>query len=334
MKHINTNLETKNFFLETKSPIIRKTLDFCKKASLTNSNILLSGESGTGKEVLSRHIHNLGKRKDENFVAVNCSSFSDTLLESELFGHEKGAFTNAYDSKKGKIELADKGTLFLDEIGDTSTSTQIKLLRTLETKEVERIGSNSLKKIDFRLISATNVDLKDAIIKETFREDFFYRVSTIVITVPPLRERMEDLPDFISYFLAKYSAETGIEIHSIEDDVFDFLYEYDYPGNIRELKNIIERMVVFSENGIITRDGLPVMHSYYSPNCAANCKILEKRDKFSEIISFDQFKRNSEKEYLTWVLSQVGGNVAEAARRLEISSRQIFNKINTLGIKK
>lgn len=319
-----------NYLLETKSPVFQKTLEFCTKAASSNTNILLSGESGTGKEILSQYIHRSGNRRDRPFVAVNCSSYADTLLESELFGHEQGAFTGAVSAKKGKLELADGGTLLLDEVGDISLQVQIKLLRVIETKCVERIGSNDKRDIDFRLISATNVNLQDAIERSTFREDFFYRVSTVVITIPPLRQRREDLPALIAFFIRQCSRENRIEIRSMTQEVKDFLYHYSYPGNIRELKNIIERMVVFSSDGIIAEDGIPIMHSYYKTDAT---HTLTKGD-YREIIPFQSFKHESEKAYLTWVLTQTGGNVAEAARQLDMSTRQLFNKIRDLQIKK
>lgn len=320
------------YLLETKSQAYAKTLAFCRKAANSNANILLAGESGTGKEILSQYIHYTGPRSAKPFVAVNCSSYADTLLESELFGHEQGAFTGATSAKKGKLELSNGGTLLLDEVGDISLQTQIKLLRVIETKLVERIGSNDRRHIDFRLVSATNVDLQDAIASARFREDFFYRISTIVIHVPPLRERREDLPALIDYFLRACSRENGIEIHTIAPEAMEFLSRYDYPGNIRELKNIVERMVVFSTDGVITQDGLPVMHSYYRDSHAA--RQVEGLEPFRSLIPFQTFKHNAERAYLTWALAQCGGNVSETARRLQISPRQLHNKIRDLEIKR
>ncbi|MDO4552128.1 MAG: sigma-54 dependent transcriptional regulator [Bacillota bacterium] len=317
------------FFFDSRNPAFRKTLQLCRKAATSSANLLLAGESGTGKEVLAHYVRCTGERRDGPFVAVNCSSYTETLLESELFGHEQGSFTGATTTKQGKLELAEKGIFFLDEVGDISQHTQLKLLRVLETKCVERIGSTQSRKIDFRLISATNVDLRDAIQNGVFREDFFYRISTIVIPIPPLRERPEDLPSLVDFFLKQSSAENNIPIVAMEKEAERFLYEYDYPGNIRELKSIIDRMVIFSEKGVVTRDGIPVMHSYYKDRSETAAE-----SPFSEIVPFQQFKRNSEREYLNWVLGQVGGNVAEAARQLQMSSRQLFNKINDLELKK
>lgn len=321
-----------SYYLKTKNKLFQKTLDFCSKVASSNANILLSGESGVGKEILAKYIHANSQRSLYDFVAVNCSSFTESLLESELFGHEQGSFTGASYSKRGKFEIAHKGTLFLDEIGDMHLQTQVKLLRSIETKQIERIGSNTSHKIDFRLISATHQNLKSSVYNATFREDFFYRISTIVINVPPLRERPEDLSDLIDYFLTQSSKENQKDIKKIEPAVINFLHSYDYPGNIRELKNIIDRMVILSEDGVITEDGLPIMFSFRRLNSGGAPIITSPH--YEKIIPYQEFKRNAEKEYLEWVLSQVGGNVAEASRQLKISNRQLFNKINDLGIQK
>ena len=254
---LNAKKETlkKQFHLETKSPLFRQALDFCERVADSQANVLLTGESGCGKEIASRYIHACGKRSSQNFVAVNCSAFTETLLESELFGHEQGSFTGASKTHTGKFELSNHGTLFLDEIGDLSLTTQIKLLRALETKQIERIGSNTKREIDFQLITATNQDLPEKIRNREFREDFFYRISTIVIKIPALRQRKEDLPELISFFFKKIQKENNITIRGLESAVKDFLFSYDYPGNIRELENLIERIVVTNAGGgAVTRE--------------------------------------------------------------------------------
>lgn len=316
----------KQFHLETKSPVFRQALEFCERVADSHANVLLTGESGCGKEVASRYIHACGRRSSQNFVAVNCSAFTETLLESELFGHEQGSFTGASKTHPGKFELSNHGTLFLDEIGDLSFTTQIKLLRALETKQIERIGSNTTREIDFQLICATNQDLPSKIKNHEFREDFFYRISTIVIKIPALRERREDLPALIDFFFRKLQKENGIAIHTLDNAVKDFLFEYNYPGNIRELRNIIERMVVLSHNGTVTKETLPILY-----NLGASAS--ENQETFSSIIPWKDYKAKTEKEYLSWVLNQLDGNVAEASRRLGISSRQIFNKIREYNIR-
>lgn len=316
------------FFLNTKSPAFAECLKYCEKVANSNSNVLLIGESGTGKEVAAKYIHSCSQRAANKLIAVNCSAFTNTLLESELFGYEQGSFTGASKSKKGKFELAHNGTLFLDEIGDTSLLTQVKLLRIIETKKFERIGSNTPMLIDFRLICATNKDLVENILSDTFREDFFYRISTIAIKIPPLRERKEDLMDMIDFFLKQSCIENRRDITYIEPEVNEFLYNYDYPGNIRELKNTIDRLVVLSENGIIKKDDLPILYDI------GKQKSSLANEEFNSIIPLKDFRKNMESKYLQWVLDETGRNVAEAARRLDISSRQLFNKINEYGLKR
>ena len=293
----------KQFHLETKNPVFRQALDFCERVADSHANVLLTGESGCGKEIASRYIHACGRRSSQNFVAVNCSAFTETLLESELFGHEQGSFTGASKTHTGKFELANHGTLFLDEIGDLSFTTQVKLLRALETKQIERIGSNTTREIDFRLICATNQDLPLKIKNHEFREDFFYRISTIVIRIPALRERREDLPALIDFFFRKLQKENGIVIHTLDNAVKDFLFEYNYPGNIRELRNIIERMVILSRNGTVTEETLPIL--YNIGNAAP-----KNQEIFSSVIPWKEYKTKSEKEYLSLVLNQLDGNVA------------------------
>lgn len=313
------------YYLESKNPAFQKTMEFCERVADSSANILLIGESGSGKEVAAKYIHACSHRPSDAFVAVNCTAYSESLLESELFGHEQGAFTGASRARTGKFELAHHGTLFLDEIGDLSLTIQTKLLRTLETKQIEKIGSNIRKDLDFHLITATNQDLPSLIGEGLFRADFFYRISTIAIHIPSLRERQEDLPDLIAYFLDRTQKENRITIRSIHPKVREFLQNYEYPGNIRELKNIIERMVILSDRGTITEDALPIL-----------CNIGEKEKQADfqeetclpdEILPWKEYKIWSEMAYLKWVLRQCNDNVAEAARRLGISSRQIFNKI-------
>lgn len=326
MANTKKDILKKQFHLETKSPLFRQALDFCERVADSRANVLLTGESGCGKEIASRYIHACGRRSNQNFVAVNCSAFTETLLESELFGHEQGSFTGASKTHTGKFELSNHGTLFLDEIGDLSLTTQIKLLRALETKQIERIGSNTKREIDFQLICATNQDLPLKIKNREFREDFFYRISTIVIRIPALRERKEDLPALIDFFFRKIQKENGIVIHMLDNAVKDFLFEYNYPGNIRELKNIIERMVILSQNGTVTKESLPILYNI-------GVSAAENKVPFSAIIPWKEYKAKSEKKYLGWVLNQLNGNVAEASRRLQISSRQIFNKIQEYDLR-
>lgn len=328
----NENLLS-NFMLKSNNESFNKMLIQCEKVAKSKTNILLIGESGTGKEVAAKYIHMCSSRCNNNFVAVNCSSYTESLLESELFGYEQGSFTGAIKSKQGKFELANNSTLFLDEVGEINMSTQVKLLRVLETKKVERLGSNEEKHIDFKLISATNRDLTSEVMKGNLREDFFYRISSIVIHVPPLRERKEDLDELIKYFLELSQKENDIKINNIDSEAFEFLLNYDYPGNIRELKSIIDRMVVLSTDGIITKDGIPILFNIHKKSQSTlNTSLIS--NKTNSIIPFRNFKEETESEYLQWVLAQTGGNVAEAARKLEISSRQLFNKIRDYNLQK
>ena len=315
------------YFIETKSPSYQRALHNCERVAMSNSNVLLIGESGTGKEVAAQYIHACSHRCDKPFIAVNCSSFTESLLESELFGHEQGAFTGAVRSRTGKFELAQNGTLFIDEVGDINLTTQVKLLRAIESKEIEKIGSNERKQINFRLLTATNKDLSEEVRKNSFREDFFYRISTIVIRIPPLRERKEDLEDMIWFFLKETQEENNIHIHDIDSSVWTFLMNYEYPGNIRELKNTIDRMVVLSEDGIITREGIPLLYNLHKKDSAQSFDT-----DFDDLVTWKEFKSVTEKNYLTRVLNETNGNVSEASKILGISTRQIFNKIAEYSI--
>jgi DNA-binding NtrC family response regulator len=320
-----------NYLLDSNNDEYKKMLHQCEKVAKSKANVLLIGETGSGKEVAAKYIHLCSPRCTSSFLAVNCSAYTETLLESELFGHEQGSFTGAVKSKQGKFELANNGSLFLDEVGDINLTTQVKLLRVLETKKVERLGSNKEKLIDYRLISATNKDLTKEVIDNNFREDFFYRISSIVIHIPPLRKRKEDIELLVKYFLEISQEENEIKINHIEPDVMNFLYTYEYPGNIRELKSIIDRMVVLSSDGIITKNEFPVLFNIHKD--LKEVKIKEEK-AFNKIIPFKDYVKNSEAEYLKWVLNETNGNVAEAARQLNISARQVFNKINEYDIKK
>ena len=308
------------FILKTNNKKFLELLDLAKNAAKSNVNILILGESGVGKDVIANYIHNCSDRKERDFIPVNCCAFSDSLLESELFGHEKGAFTGALDKRIGRFESANNGTLFLDEIGDISLDVQVKLLRVLEKRTVERIGSNEEINVDFRLICATNKNLNNEIRKGNFREDFFYRISTIVLEIPPLRERKEDIEMLIKFFLNQCEKEFNKNIKKIDEKVMSFLMNYNYPGNLREMKNIIRRLVVLTQNGIIT--------SKYLPN---ESSILIE-DDYDEVRPLREIRREFEAEYIEKVLGKCKNNVSEAARRLEISRRQLSNKINEYNI--
>ena len=311
-----------NFLLETKSSKFANALDIAKKAALSNANILILGESGVGKEVFAKYIHKCSERNSQPFVAVNCHTFSDSLLESELFGHEKGAFTGAIERRKGRFEAANEGTILLDEIGDISLSTQVKLLRVLEEKSIERIGSNKSIDVDFRLLCATNKELKEAITEGDFREDLFYRISTITIEIPPLRERKEDLPALIDFFISRFSKDLKKTISEIDDEVMVYLLSYDYPGNVRELKNMLEMLVVLSENGVIK-------YKYVKDKI----ETVVKMENIEEIRPLRDVRKEMEAEYIKYALNLCEGNMNMTSEKLGMSRRQLFNKITEYNIK-
>lgn len=308
----------RNYHLTSNNEKYLKVLSHCEKVAKTNLSILLIGEPGTGKEVLAKYIHVCSPRITNKFITLHCSSYTGNLLDAELFGRDM----------EGKLELANNGTLFLNEVGDIDEATQLKLLKVLDTKKVSRLGGDQERMIDTKIISSTSKDLYTEVKNGTYRDDFFYRISSIVINVPPLRERQEDLDELIHYFLKKSQDEYGIAIDSIDPEAKEFLYNYDYPGNLRELKTVVDRMVVLSVDGRITKDGIPILF-----NIKKEISI-PKTESYKNIISFKEYKKESEANYLQWVLDKTGGNVTEAARKLNMSARQLFNKINEYDLKK
>lgn len=319
LKSMRPNIEC---MVNTKNKKFQKVLDIAEKTSECNINMLIIGESGVGKEVMADYIHQSSDRKNRCIIAVSCHALSENMLESELFGHEKGSFTGAIERRKGRFEAAHGGTLFLDEIGELSLNTQAKLLRAIETKKIERIGSNKSIDVDFRLICATNQDLRQAVSKGTFREDLFFRISAIIIDIPPLRERKEDIVDLVSYFVKKSEKDLKKSIIHIESGVMDFLITYDYPGNIRELKNIIERLVVLSSEGIIKESDLP--EAPKSSGCHKGYGVIKP---------LKEMRKEFETQYIEEVLNRCQQNTSEAATKLNISRRQLFNKMTEYGLK-
>ena len=314
-----------DYMMCTKSKLCQDVLTMASKAAKSDANILILGESGVGKEVIAQYIHKGSNRSKNNFYATNCHTFSDSLLESELFGHEKGSFTGAVGTRIGRFEAAQAGTLFLDEIGDVPLTTQAKLLRAIETKRINRIGSNEEIKVDFRLISATNKNLEKEIKEGRFREDLFYRLSTIVIEIPTLRQRKEDLPSLIQFFMDKAQNSLGFEKIEVDDDVAKFLLHYNYPGNIRELKNMIERLVVLSDNGKINSDSISTL--------IAKSESEELEEFFEGNHSLKDIRREVESKYIQNALKKNLYNVTKTAKDLDISTRHLFNKISEYGIK-
>ncbi len=309
-----------DFVLRTNSKNFEKTLTLVEKVAETDSNVLILGESGVGKEVLARYIHNCSQRSGQVFMPVNCYSFSESLLESELYGHEKGAFTGSKELRRGRFEAATNGTLFLDEVGDIPMTTQTKILRNIENKEIERIGSNKTIRTDFRLITATNKNLQQEIQEKRFRQDLFYRISTVIIEVPPLRERKEDLPMLLEHFFNKAQDDMGKTINGISDELTNVLLNYDYPGNIRELKNIVERLVVLAGGEELTYEDI----AHYS--------VFESNQMASNHMSLKSVRAEAEKKHIRTVLQDNEYDMDSSAKVLEISSRQLYNKVKEYGI--
>lgn len=309
------------YMLETKNPEFQRVIRVVERAAKSSANILILGESGVGKEVLADYIHQIS-RPDKIFTGVNCHALSDTLMESELFGHEKGAFTGAVATYRGRFEAAEGGTLFLDEIGDIPLHVQSKLLRVLETRMIERVGSTRSIPVDFRLISATNVDLEKAIEEEKFRGDLYYRLCTITVVIPPLRERKEDLPSLVRFFLRKYGEEQQKNMQEPSAEMWDALLSYSYRGNIRELRNVIERLVVLSEDGCISLEDLP--DQFF--------RETSRKEEEAAGASLKEIRMRAEKEAILTALKETDHKVKETAVRLGIGERQLFYKLKEYGI--
>ena len=323
-----------NIFGEVKlsgvSPAIQKIRELILKAAPTDTTVLIQGESGVGKEIVAKLIHLYSKRAKEAFVEINCAAIPETLIESELFGYEKGAFTGAQSFKKGKLELAHKGTLFLDEIGDLSLDAQAKLLRVLQEKRFERLGSNKSIEIDVRIISATNKDLLKEIQKGKFREDLFFRINVFPIFIPPLRERKEDIPILVEEFLEEFSYKIGCEKKIIKSDALEALMEYDWPGNVRELKNFIERLVIISSSPEISYKDLP---SDFKNLIKKRESLQENTEPWFKEKNYRLAKLLFEKEFLKRKLLEYGGNISKTAREIGLERAYLQKKIKEFNLK-
>ena len=291
-----------------KSPKMLKIIELVKTVAPANATILIIGKTGTGKEVIARALHHQSPRRNRPFIATSCAALPEGLLESELFGHEKGSFTGAVERKKGKFEAGDKGTLFLDEIGEINANTQIHLLRALEEKKITRVGGNEEINVDVRIIAATNRNLKTMVTQGTFREDLYYRLNVVTIDLPPLKDRMEDILPLAEHFLKKYADENNKSIKNFSDDVVEFMLNYSWPGNVRELENMIERGVILSKNTAITLDELPQDIIHPTP---AEGKTVEAVTR-NHIIN---------------VLEETKGNITKAANILGIRRMTLYNKL-------
>jgi two-component system response regulator AtoC len=298
------------------SPRMKQVLSLISRVAFTDTNILITGESGTGKDLVARLIHNASPRKNNRFVAVSCAALPETLLESELFGYERGAFSGAVSRRIGRFELAHGGTLFLDEIGDIPISTQVKLLRVLQEFVFERLGGNTPIKVDVRLIAATNQDLRQKITQGAFREDLFYRLNVITLELPALRDRKEDIKALADHFVDKLSKKCGRERKSISKNAYSKLMRYDWPGNVRELENVMERAIVLSRGGTIDADDVPLE--------SGAVRKMRVPDSLADV----------EKDHIESVLAQTRWNLSEAAQRLGIHRNTLRLKIKHFGIAK
>lgn len=316
----------KKYDLVGVSDAISRLKDKIERIAAINSWVLITGENGTGKEHVARLIHMLGKRSNKPFVEINCSAVPTDLIESEMFGHEKGAFTGSVQRKVGKFELADEGTLFLDEIGDMGLPMQAKLLRILETGEFSRLGSNDTIKSNFRLISATNKNLPAEIAANRFRSDLYYRINVIPVEVPPLRERRDDIAPLVNYFLKETSLRNGIKEKQFSDDLMRLFTDYSWPGNVRQLKNTVERIAVLSESDTLDLNDAPSLllgDEQVSTDSFAshNYPLKEARDEF-------------EKNYILKTLKSTGWNISSASKMLDMERTYLYRKIKTYELDK
>lgn len=303
-----------------KSRSLKEVLELAKKVSGTDVPVLLTGETGTGKEVFAQAIHDNSSRRQKSFVAINCSSFTKELLESEMFGHKAGAFTGAVKDKKGLFEEADKGTIFLDEIGEMAFDLQAKLLRILETGEFIKLGDTKLTKVNVRVIAATNRDLQKEIAEEHFREDLFYRLSVFQIHLPPLRERVEDIAGYVNVFVKGFEKKVGKQIQSIEPAYIEALKRHPWKGNVRELRNVVERSMIIVEGNCLTVNDLPVE--------IQNAQAIQTGEP-----TFSDFElANMERKHIIKVLQYTAGNKTEAARLMHIGLTTLYRKIEEYDI--
>jgi len=309
-----------------KSKVMRDIFKIVHQVANTRSTVLIMGESGTGKELIARAIHYHSPRKNHPFVTINCAAIPDTLIESELFGHEKGAFTNAIERKLGRFEIAHQGTLFLDEIGELSLMTQAKILRFLEEKEFNRVGGSKTIKVDVRLIAATNKDLPQQVKRGEFREDLFYRINVVPILLPPLRERKEDIPLLIEHFIKKFNSENQKNVKGITPEALQALMNYDWPGNVRELENLIERVVALTQNEYIRPEELPIPFTSISRTNGLKESVLSGK------LSFIKAEEEFEREIILDALRRTKFVQSHAAELLGISRRILKYKMDKLGI--
>jgi len=323
-EEMDKNFDFRNIIGKSKS--MKEIFKVVKQIADSKSTALIMGESGTGKELISRAIHYNSNRKNYPFVTINCAAIPETLIESELFGHEKGAFTNAIEKKLGRFEVAHQGTLFLDEIGELSLATQAKILRFLEEREFNRVGGSKTIKVDVRLITATNKDLNQMIKTGGFREDLYYRINVVPILIPPLRERKEDIPLLIEHFVGKFGVENDRKVKGISKEALDLMIQYEWPGNIRELENLIERVITLTANEYIQLNELPPFFKSVPKADGLRESVLDGK------VSFLQAEEEFEREVILDALKKTNFIQSHAAEILGISRRILKYKMDKLGI--
>jgi two-component system nitrogen regulation response regulator NtrX len=317
--------ERDKYNITGESEAIRQLREQIKIVAPTNAWVLISGENGTGKELVAHAIHRLSKRSHKPFVEVNCAAIPEELIESELFGHEKGAFTGATSMKKGKFDLAHEGTLFLDEIGDMSLKAQSKTLRILQEQKFERVGGSRTIQVDVRVIAATNKDLDAEIGKGTFRDDLYFRLNVIPIRVPPLRERVEDLLFLVSEFLKEISVNTNLESKEFDEEAIEILKKYHWPGNVRELRNLVERLAIMTPGNVIQVKDIP-------PPFNQQPRMDEESASILMASSYKEAKGNFEKAFITRKLREFNGNISQTADAIGIERSNLHKKIKAYGL--
>jgi transcriptional regulator with PAS, ATPase and Fis domain len=306
------------------SQVMREIFDLILKLADSDANVLIMGESGTGKEMVANAIHHMGGRVAQPFVPVNCAAIPEELLESELFGHVRGAFTGAINARQGRFQLAHNGTLFLDEVGDMSQKLQVKLLRVLQERVFEPVGSDKAVRVDVRVVAATNRELNQAVAEGAFREDLFYRLNVLPVYLPPLRERREDVPLLAAHFLSLQSRKKNKAIHTIEDDALDLLKGYDWPGNVRELENLIERLVVLNDDGVIRAKDMP---AYLREKRAAKNELDARMALPIDGVDLDALLKIIEADLMRQALSRTGGNKSRAAELLRLNRTTLVERL-------
>jgi len=311
------------------SPAMVLLMDQIQMVAPTNASVLITGENGTGKELVARSVHYHSQRRDKPFVEINCAAIPEELIESELFGHERGAFTGAVAQKKGKFDVADGGTIFLDEIGDMSLKTQAKVLRILQERKFERVGGTRTMEVDVRVVAATNKHLEDEIRNGTFREDLFYRLNVVPFKVPPLRDRREDIPLLIQHFLDVFCRREGRELKLMVPEAVEAMKRYEWPGNVRELKNIVERLVIMTPGGTITVNHLP---DYIRADAAGREAAGGRLDSVLERASLREAREEFEKEFIIQKLEENDWNVSKTADAIELERSNLHRKIKSYGI--